>query len=79
MSYLSQWNHVKFMLSKKATKIDEIFAIDLMLTVYNLKLTVKISSIFVAFLDNMNFNQISFTFFNFSKPVLLRKVMLIDQ
>ena len=34
------------MFSKKATKIDEIFTIDL---------TVKILSIFVAFFENMNF------------------------
>ena len=34
------------MFSKKATKIDKIFTIDL---------TVKISSIFVAYLENMNF------------------------
>ena len=35
------------MFSKKATKIDEIFT--------NVKSTVKILSIFVAFLENMNF------------------------
>ena len=44
---------LKFVFSKKATKIDEIFTVDL--TQHNVKLTVKISSIFVAFLDNMNF------------------------
>ena len=38
---------VKFMFSKKATKIDE--------TLLNVKSTVKILSIFVAFLENMNF------------------------
>ena len=43
---------VKFMLSKKATKIDEIFTVDLKVTV---KLTVKILSIFVAFSVNVNF------------------------
>ena len=37
--------------SKKATKIDEI-----MYYVASVKSTVKISSIFVAFLENMNFN-----------------------
>ena len=42
------------MFSKKATKIDEIFAIDLTL-LHNVKLMVKISSIFVAFLENLNF------------------------
>ena len=40
------------MLSKKAKKIDEIFTVDLTVSV---KLTVKISSIFVAFLENTNF------------------------
>ena len=39
---------VKFVFSKKATKIDEIFTVDL---------TVKISSIFVAFLENTNFKN----------------------
>ena len=36
---------LKFMFSKKATKIDAIFTV---------KLTVKILSIFVAFLENVN-------------------------
>ena len=45
---------VKFVFSKKATKIDKIFTINLTLT------TVKISSIFVAFLENMNFNWLIF-------------------
>ena len=40
---------LKFMFSKKATKIDEIFTVDLTLCV---KSTVKI---FVAFLENTNF------------------------
>ena len=45
------------MFSKKATKIDKIFNVDLMLcTVVNDKSTVKISSIFVAFSENMNIN-----------------------
>ena len=39
------------MFSKKATQIDEIFTVD---TYY---ITVKISSIFVAFLKNMNFKK----------------------
>ena len=43
-----------FMFSKKATKIDEIFNVDLRL--HNVKWTVKISPILVAFLENMNFN-----------------------
>ena len=40
------------MLSKKATKIDETFTVDYVVSV---KSTVKISSIFVAFLENTNF------------------------
>ena len=46
--------YLKFLFSKKATKIEEIFTV--YLTLHNVKLTVKISSIFVAFLENMNFN-----------------------
>ena len=42
------------MFSKKATKIDEIFTIDLL---HNVKLTVKILSNFVAFLENINFTR----------------------
>ena len=45
------------MFSKKATKIDEIFTVDLTLTTYNVKSTVKILSNFVAFLENTNFNE----------------------
>jgi hypothetical protein len=45
------------MFSKEATKIDEIFTIDLTLTVHDVKLTLKISPIFVAFLENMNFKK----------------------
>ena len=41
----------KFMFSKKATKIDEIFTGD----VISVKSMVKILPIFVAFLGNMNF------------------------
>ena len=43
---------LKFVFSKKATKIDEIFTVDL-----TVKLMVKISSFFVAFLENMNFKN----------------------
>ena len=44
------------MFSKKATKIEEIFTVYLTpYYVHNFKSTVKISSIFVAFLENMNF------------------------
>ena len=39
----------------KATEIDEIFTTDL--TLHDIKSTVKISSIYVAFLENMNFND----------------------
>ena len=41
------------MFSKKATKIDQIFTVDLML-----KSTVKILSIFMAFLENKNFKKL---------------------
>ena len=44
------------MFSKKATQTDEIFTMDLTFITY-VKLTVKISSIFVAFLENMNFKK----------------------
>ena len=47
------FSKIKFVFPKKATKIDEIFTVDMTLTTS----TVKISSIFVAFLENMNFNQ----------------------
>ena len=46
------------MFSKKATKIDEIFTVDL--TLCSVKSTVKISSFFVAFLENMNFIFLNF-------------------
>ena len=42
------------MFSKKATKFDTV---DLTIYAVNVKSTVKISSIFVAFLENMNFNE----------------------
>ena len=42
------------MFSKKATKIDKIFTADLTY-VGSVNSMVKISSIFVAFLENMNF------------------------
>ena len=46
------------MFSKKATKIDKIFSVDLTLTyIVNVKLTKKILSIFVVFLENMNFTK----------------------
>ena len=43
-----------FMFSKKATKIHEIFTVDL---THNVKSTVKISSNFVAFWENINFSR----------------------
>ena len=47
---------VKFVFSKKATKMDEIFTVDLtLLVLHNFKSTVKISLIFWAFLEKMNF------------------------
>ena len=45
-----------FMFSKKATKIDKIFTVDLTFVV-SVKSTVKISAIFVAFLENTNFKD----------------------
>ena len=46
---------VKFAFSRKATKIDKIFTVDLTVHV-SVKLTVRILSNFVAFLENTNFN-----------------------
>ena len=51
---------VKFMFSKKATKLTKsspssVYLFDTYLV--NVKLIVKILSIFVAFLENMNFNE----------------------
>ena len=43
------------MFSKKATKNDEIFTVDLAV-LHVVKLTMKILSIFVAFSENVNFN-----------------------
>ena len=58
---------LKFMFSKKATKIDEIFStVDL--TLHNFKSSVKISSILVAFLENMNFNLKSRVLINHIVP-----------
>ena len=50
---------IKFMFSKKATKFDKIFTIDLVLCilVVSVKSTGKISSIIVAFLENMDFKK----------------------
>ena len=46
---------VKFMFSKKATKIEKNLHSRFDTYLENVKLTVKIWSIFVAFLENMNF------------------------
>jgi hypothetical protein len=48
--------YLKFEFSKKTTKINQIFTVELTLVAYNVKSTVKISSTLVAFLENMNFN-----------------------
>ena len=45
------------MFSKKATKIDKIFAVDLTYYAVSVKSTVKISSIFVTFIENTNFKS----------------------
>ena len=41
--------------TERATKIDEIFTVDLTFTTYYVKSTVKISLIFVAFSKTLNF------------------------
>ena len=46
------------MFSKKATKIDEIFTVNLVFNVVSVKSTVKILSNYVAFLENTNFTEI---------------------
>ena len=47
------------MFSKKATEIDKIFTVNLPLKyLVSVKSTVKILSIFVAFLENMNFKYV---------------------
>ena len=67
--FISQWRReklrqqllhidaLKFVFSKKATKLSIWHLLQ------NVKSTVKISSIFVAFLENMNFNQETLTDF----------------
>ena len=51
---------LEFMFSKKATKIEKVFTVDLTLTLVNVKLTVKIWSIFVAYLENIKFTGSTF-------------------
>ena len=47
---------IKFVFSKKATKIDEILP-SICHLLHSVKSTMKISSIFLAFLENMNFKR----------------------
>ena len=51
---------LKFVFSKKATKFDKILTVNLTLTC-TVKSTVKILSIFVAFLENANFTNITYS------------------
>ena len=65
------------MLSKKATKIDKIFTVDLRLYTVSVKSMVKISSIFEAFLENLNLNKniwgsTKFSLFNATNESILR-------
>ena len=57
---------IKFMFSKKATKIDEIFTVN----VVSVKSRVKISSIFVALLENTNFKKCAVLIFDGVNSVL---------
>ena len=47
---------IKFVFSKKATKFDKLLTVDS--TLHIVKSTVKISSIFVVFLEDMNFKYV---------------------
>ena len=49
-----QWLQVKFMFSKKATKIDEIFTVNLTVTTY-CQIDGEYFVNFVAFSENVNF------------------------
>ena len=49
---------VKFMFCKKATKFDEIFTVDLTITTYCQIEGEEFFSIFVAFSENINFNNV---------------------
>ena len=52
---------VKFMFSKKATKIDQIFTVNLtFINKVSVKSTLKIFSIITAFLENMIFKRINY-------------------
>ena len=48
------------MFSKKATKIDKVFTVDLTLTTF-CQIDGKILSIFVAFIENMNIKRVETT------------------
>ena len=49
--------HVKFVFSKKASKIEEIFTVYFMQLLHNIKSTVNISLIFVAFLEKWTLKE----------------------
>ena len=52
---------VKFLFSNKAKKINEIFTVDLTVTIY-CQIDGEVLSIFVAFSENVNFNKIAMDF-----------------
>ena len=57
MQMTSEFVMLKFTFSEKATKIDKIFTVYLTVCSNVVKSAVKISSIIVAFLENMNFKD----------------------
>ena len=57
-SMLRRTCYIKFIFSKKATKIDKIFTIDLTFTTYRQINGEDFFSIFAAFLENINFTRI---------------------
>ena len=67
VSFYQDMTKLKFMFSRKATKIDEM---SIWRYVGNVKSTVKIVSIFVAFSENMNFRK------HFKIQPLINKVFL---
>ena len=68
---------LKFMFSMKATKFDKIFTIDLTLCSKRQIDVVKILSIFVAFLENMNFiSDMLFEFSDHFKQIFLNPLLL---
>ena len=71
---------VKFVLSKKATKINEIFTIDLTLC-SKCQIVGEDFVIFVAFLENMNFkkNAISLIAHPISKGLFLDFLKILEQ